>query len=111
MAKAEVYFVTRLKEKTLYDEQHEKVQPALPRSRDGPSNFDWPVAALDRWVTSGVAPETIIGTSNDSKLTRPICAWPDVARLKNSFLDPNLPSNFNCRKDMAAGGEGDDEKP
>jgi hypothetical protein len=62
--------------------------------------------ALDRWVTQGVAPETIIATgriggdaksgSEGVRLTRPLCAYPAVARYKGQG-DTNAAENFECR--------------
>jgi len=61
--------------------------------------------ALDRWVTQGVAPEKMIGSGNigaDAKsgfkgtpLTRPLCAYPAVARYKGQG-DTNAAENFAC---------------
>jgi feruloyl esterase len=62
--------------------------------------------ALDRWVTQGVAPEKIIATgrlgvdaksgSEGVRLTRPLCAYPAVARYKGQG-DTNAAENFECR--------------
>jgi feruloyl esterase len=62
--------------------------------------------ALDRWVTQGVAPERIIATgrigvdaksgSDGVRLTRPLCAYPAVARYKGQG-DTNAAENFECR--------------
>jgi len=61
--------------------------------------------ALDRWVTQGVAPEKIIGSgkigadaksgSKGTPLTRPLCAYPAVARYKGQG-DTNAAENFAC---------------
>lgn len=61
--------------------------------------------ALDRWVTQGLAPDAIIAsgtTGADSKtgskgvpITRPICAYPAVARYKGRG-EPNAAENFEC---------------
>lgn len=60
------------------------------------------VAALDRWVEHGVAPERIIATKyvNDDPargiaMTRPICAYPRLPRYKGSG-DTNEASSFVC---------------
>jgi feruloyl esterase len=58
----------------------------------GPNRFD-ALAALEGWVEKGVAPEQIMGTGNN--MTRPLCAYPNVARYKGSG-DPNDASNFQC---------------
>jgi feruloyl esterase len=62
--------------------------------------------ALDRWVMQGVAPDKIIATGRigvDAKsgaegvpLTRPLCAYPAVARYKGQG-DTNGAENFECR--------------
>jgi feruloyl esterase len=61
--------------------------------------------ALDRWVTQGVAPGTIIASgkigadpkvkSEEVPITRPLCAYPDVARYKGHG-DTNAAENFEC---------------
>jgi feruloyl esterase len=61
--------------------------------------------ALERWVIDGVAPQKIIGTGqvgadarNSSpgvRLTRPLCAYPAVARYKGHG-DTNSADNFDC---------------
>lgn len=62
--------------------------------------------ALDRWSETGVAPDTITGTVGASfaKIlagdfsgtgSRPICAFPKVARYKGKG-DPMDPSSFDC---------------
>jgi feruloyl esterase len=60
-------------------------------------------AALERWVEQGTAPEQIIATKymNDSDpkselvRTRPLCAYPLVARYKGSG-NTNEAANFVC---------------
>jgi feruloyl esterase len=62
--------------------------------------------ALDRWVTQGVAPDKLIATgrigvdaksgSEGVRLTRPLCAYPSVARYKGQG-DTNAAENFECR--------------
>lgn len=66
--------------------------------------------ALDRWVTQGMAPDKIIGRgtiSADAKsgtkgtpLTRPLCAYPAVARYKGQG-DTNAAENFACAAEAA----------
>lgn len=60
------------------------------------------VAALDRWVEGGPAPETLIGAKfvNDDlrqgiAFTRPLCAYPKVARYTGSG-DTNVAASFVC---------------
>jgi feruloyl esterase len=75
--------------------------------RDGiPDDSDHDILlALDRWVTQGVAPDKIIangrvGADQESgsegvRLTRPLCAYPAVARYKGQG-DTNAEENFEC---------------
>jgi len=67
----------------------------------GPNQFD-AVAALDTWVTKGVAPEKIIaahrtGRGPEAKVdrTRPLCPYPQVARYKGSGSIDDA-ANFQC---------------
>jgi feruloyl esterase len=65
----------------------------------GPNNFD-PFTPLESWVEKGIAPAQLIGTgtvAGDStrKMTRPICAYPNVAQYKGTG-DPNDAANFAC---------------
>jgi feruloyl esterase len=58
------------------------------------------LAALERWVEKGVAPDRIIATgaspADPSKtLTRPLCPYPTVARY-NGAGDPNDAASFSC---------------
>jgi feruloyl esterase len=58
------------------------------------------LAALERWVEKGVAPDRLTATgtavTDSSKtLTRPLCPYPEVARYKGSG-DPNEAANFSC---------------
>ena len=56
--------------------------------------------ALDEWVTQKKAPDYFIGTHIDAQTkmadrTRPICAYPQVAKYKGSG-DTNDAANFTC---------------
>ncbi|HEV2486544.1 MAG TPA: tannase/feruloyl esterase family alpha/beta hydrolase [Terracidiphilus sp.] len=58
------------------------------------------LAALDRWVETGVAPDHIIGQGSvpgdsSKKLTRPLCPYPQVARYKGAG-DPYDSASFEC---------------
>lgn len=60
------------------------------------------VMALDRWVSTGVAPKQIIATkfvddapSKGVAFTRPLCPYPEVARYKGKG-DPTYATNFAC---------------
>ena len=48
-----------------------------------------------RWDDTGRAPEVLLGTKRDGSLTRPHCAWPNVARYRGSG-DANDPANWQC---------------
>jgi hypothetical protein len=60
-------------------------------------------AALERWVEEGIAPEEIIATrsksatnaASDIERSRPLCAYPKVARYKGSG-STNDAANFEC---------------
>ena len=65
----------------------------------GPNSFE-AFSALESWVEKGDAPAQLIGTgtvAGDStrKMTRPICAYPEVARYKGTG-DANDAANFVC---------------
>jgi feruloyl esterase len=59
----------------------------------------WDVlAALDGWVTTGVAPGALIGTDTVKETagrTRPLCVYPAWPRYNGSG-DPNSASSFTC---------------
>jgi hypothetical protein len=58
--------------------------------------------ALEQWVEKGAAPSTVIATKQAGegatasvKMTRPLCAYPQVAKYKGSG-DTNDAANFTC---------------
>ena len=57
------------------------------------------VRALDRWVTQGLAPTSMIGTrlasGTTTMRTRPLCAYPQVAKYKGSGSIDDA-ANFSC---------------
>jgi feruloyl esterase len=58
------------------------------------------VAALERWVEHGTAPERLIGSGTvvgdpAKPLTRPLCAYPKVATYNGSG-DPYVADSFTC---------------
>ena len=71
----------------------------------GPNDPDHDVlAALDRWVERGIVPERLISshfTDGVKDKTRPICAYPKVARY-NGRGDTNDPNSFVCTNDWEA---------
>jgi feruloyl esterase len=60
------------------------------------------VLALDRWVTQGIAPETIVGTGTIGgvTMTRPLCPYPKVAHYKGHG-DSNDAASFECAVEKA----------
>jgi hypothetical protein len=72
----------------------------------GPSSFD-KLGELDRWVETNKPPERIIATKYENDLfrfigmptkparTRPLCAWPQVARYNGSGSTDDE-ANFTC---------------
>ncbi len=58
--------------------------------------------ALEQWVEKGAAPSSVIatkqpgeGSAASAKVTRPLCAYPQVAKYKGSG-DTNDAANFSC---------------
>lgn len=63
--------------------------------------------ALERWVEQGVAPEQVIATKRQGgqvTRTRPLCAYPQVARYKGSGSTDDA-ANFVCVTPKAAVGQ------
>jgi hypothetical protein len=61
--------------------------------------------ALEQWVEKGAAPTTVIATKQPVegsavKVTRPLCAYPQVAKYKGNG-DTNDAANFVCGTDSA----------
>ncbi len=54
------------------------------------------LAALDRWVESGQAPDNLIATRQDGKLSRPLCQYPTLPRYKGSG-DVADAGSFECK--------------
>jgi feruloyl esterase len=71
--------------------------PGVEHCRGGPG-ADMPetIAALERWVEQGQAPETVIATRADGTLTRPLCPFPKTAHYSGAG-DPNQPASWSCR--------------
>jgi feruloyl esterase len=64
---------------------------------DGPNNYTQSVlAAIDKWVVEGTAPDSILATHEQRGISRPWCPYPQVARLKAADLDSNNAENFHC---------------
>ena len=63
----------------------------------GPNSFDMQ-AAMEQWVERGIAPEEIIATRSTNGVvdrTRPLCAYPQVARYIGSG-STDAAENFLC---------------
>ena len=64
---------------------------------EGPNDYVASVlAAIDAWVSEGEAPDAIVATHEERSMSRPWCPYPQVARLRDSNLDPNEADNFQC---------------
>jgi feruloyl esterase len=65
---------------------------------EGPNSFDT-LTALDEWVENGKAPEKMTAshtTNGEIDRTRPLCAWPKVARyVGHGSIDDA--ANFSCK--------------
>lgn len=60
----------------------------------GPDRFDL-LTALEQWVERGTTPASITATKANSSLSRPLCAYPQVARYKGAG-DTNDAASFQC---------------
>ena len=68
------------------------------RGGEGPDTFD-KVGALERWVEQGQAPDQLAAShSSEGKVdrTRPLCAYPQVARYKGTGSVDDA-ANFACK--------------
>jgi feruloyl esterase len=68
------------------------------RGGEGPDTFD-KVAALERWVEQGQAPDQLVAThSTNGKIdrSRPLCAYPQVGRYKGIGSTDDA-ANFVCK--------------
>jgi feruloyl esterase len=68
---------------------------------EGPDSFD-SLSALEQWVEQGKAPERIVaahGTAGKVDRTRPLCAYPQVARYNGTGSIDDA-ENFTCRAPM-----------
>ena len=64
----------------------------------GPDQVDW-LAAIQRWVERGEAPDRLLatkrGASGEIEMQRPLCAYPAVATYDGSG-DPKREESFEC---------------
>jgi feruloyl esterase len=64
---------------------------------EGAAMFDH-LGALDNWIEKGSAPERLIASrklESGGERTRPLCAWPKVARYKGAGNTDDA-ANFDC---------------
>ena len=65
---------------------------------DGPSRIN-PVAVIEQWTEKGIAPDLILaehpGPGNKADRTRPLCAYPQIAKYKGSGSTDDA-ANFVC---------------
>jgi feruloyl esterase len=62
---------------------------------DGTSTFDM-LTALENWVDTGKAPDSIPASRASDGRTRPLCAFPQVAVYKGSGSVDDA-ANFSCK--------------
>ena len=60
----------------------------------GPDRFDT-LTALEQWVEKGTPPSSIVATKANSPISRPLCAYPQVAKYAGTG-DTNSAANFVC---------------
>ena len=71
--------------------------PGMKHCNNGAGFHDFDAfGALQTWVEEGAAPEAIEAFSPQKEMARPLCAYPDVPRLRESGLDPAVAENFAC---------------
>lgn len=86
---------------TIHDSYRLFMAPGMGHCRggDGPNTFDM-MAALERWVETGVAPNHIMATLSLPKMkierSRPLCPYPEVA-VYNGTGSTDEATNFTCR--------------
>ena len=70
--------------------------PGVEHCRGGPGAdvVDW-LDTLDQWVDMGKAPATLTATRSEGGMTRPVCAWPQVAQRIGKG-DVNDPKSWRC---------------
>ena len=71
--------------------------PGVYHCRGGPGadTFD-SLGALDQWVEKGKAPESMLATRQDGKLSRPLCRFPALPHYKGTG-DANSADSFECK--------------
>ena len=70
--------------------------PGVGHCGGGPGAAPLPLLdALEAWDETGQAPSQLVGAKPDNSITRPHCAWPNVARYRGSG-DANNPASWQC---------------
>lgn len=71
--------------------------PGMKHCNNGAGFHDFDAfAALQAWVEEGEAPEAIEAYSPQAQMSRPLCAYPEVPRLREPGLDPAVADSFVC---------------
>ncbi len=61
----------------------------------GPDTFDR-LTAMVQWAEMGIAPQALIATNSSTGLQRPLCPYPQVARLIDANSNPTRAASFQC---------------
>ena len=74
------------------------LDPGVYHCRGGPGadQFD-SIAALEGWVEQGKAPDTMLASRADGKLSRPLCQYPKLPVYTGGGA-PNSAASFECKK-------------
>ena len=64
------------------------------RGGPGPNSFN-ALAALEKWVEGGEAPDRIVATNRQRGISRPLCPYPRTARYAGSGNTKDE-ANFDC---------------
>jgi len=85
------------KTRTVADSVRLFILPGVYHCRGGPGadRFD-ALSAIEEWVGHDRPPAHLVATRNDGKLSRPLCAYPQLPHYRGSG-DPNEAASFECR--------------
>ncbi len=68
----------------------------INRSKSGISDTGIdPLTALEQWVEHGAVPDSLLARSGDTVWQRPICAYPQTAKVAEGS-DPTLAASWSC---------------
>lgn len=71
--------------------------PGMKHCNNGAGFHDFDAfGALQAWVEEGEAPDAIEAYSPQAQMARPLCAYPNVPRLREPGLDSAVAENFVC---------------